>query len=436
MDDRKITTAEAYWRYGDWGRLIDLYPDSGSKNLDQYTERAQLAVYAAAGHLQRGQIEVARELIRLAQEWGVGKSLLGNLLVSGIYNNFGVIAELLNKSYDSYTYFENSVKNNLRDTTNSIAVRIRRNKEFFYLNKKTRAGFGNNKSLERNNNLISENNDANQKFNLNIYINKTKKNHDFLLINSKSLPRSGLHYLEKTLSQIFGECFSFCELYQEPGCCKQFPCALTGFMDYSFKNKMKHVRLIKSHDFGLSDPIFENGNNIRQLVLIRAPLFILTSWFELYQLQVHKEILSKFDIKLQKIYYRHEKQVLEMANEIIDAYFAPSSTDQLTSWLDEKVRYANKFIMKYTNAEVVNGGKTDILLYEDIDRYAKIIVNKLNFKKNHDAFLCDKERFKARSDPFTAKSLNITNYLIENSNYFIRAAEKIKIPETSCIPWV
>ncbi len=99
----------------------------------------------------------------------------------------------------------------------------------------------------------------------------------YIQFDTKSLPRSGLHYMKRTFSKILDEYFSFCEWYQEPGCCKKMPCTLTGYSQQVEKTQTARLRLTKSHDFALDDPVFLPMFSLRRVILVRQPLHLLTS---------------------------------------------------------------------------------------------------------------------------------------------------------------
>ena len=94
-----------------------------------------------------------------------------------------------------------------------------------------------------------------------------------ILIECKSTPRSGLHFLKNTLNDFLGKNFSFCERYNEPGCCKKFPCALSCFNDEAAKNQKSHLRLAKSHDFQINDRKIKTSEE-KRLVILSATLYL------------------------------------------------------------------------------------------------------------------------------------------------------------------
>lgn len=262
---------------------------------------------------------------------------------------------------------------------------------------------------------------------------------DFLLIESKSLPRSGLHYLKSALERIFREDFSFCEKYQEPGCCNRSPCALTGFIPlptgkaYSSKN---HIRLVKSHDFDLMDPDYDTPPCILRIVLIRDPLYVLTSLFALDTLTANRQSLLRNGIHMKKIWYSHEYQVLDMAWQVLDPLFAPISQAELDVWLHKKEEYIKGFVEKWSVSHQDDRRTNNapwIIEYDDIPYFLKSIITIVSRKKNlrdkilwNIRYLKEKSRFKKRNDPFSSPSEKLTAFLRENRAKFEISAERIK----------
>lgn len=255
-----------------------------------------------------------------------------------------------------------------------------------------------------------------------------------IVIDAKSLPRSGMHYLKKSLTRIYGENFSFCEWYQEPGCCKQMPCALTGYIRQCKSKGAVHVRLLKSHDFDLSDPVYRTNKYLQRLILIRDPLYILTSLFTLEQLASYKSALAKEGINMEKIWYLHEKVILDSAYEVLDANYIPPSSVNVAEWLEIKSKYIDAFMRKW----IVNTSKgamenVKVVKYEDIDKYIEFLTSRIHLAKSviHDSCKAEiesrtTERFQARADPFQTNSIKITDYLRENSALFVEKSDALK----------
>ena len=253
----------------------------------------------------------------------------------------------------------------------------------------------------------------------------------FILLDSKSLPRSGLHYMKNTLARILGENFSFCEWYQEPGCCKRMPCALTGYTNNCQKMGDSGVRLIKSHDFNFHDPIFSTSYSLRRIVLVRDPLFVLTSYFVIEQLLNYKAVLQEKGIYMEKIWFSHETEVLATAYQLMDQFFVTPKEITLNNWLNKKVAYINGFLKKWGLTDndqsfsyLVNYNEIDSfiqsLLFDIQDFFPDETRIRMNFFVENSG-----GRFHARTDPFFTASTKVSEYLRNNSKLFIQAAKKV-----------
>jgi hypothetical protein len=270
-------------------------------------------------------------------------------------------------------------------------------------------------------------------FYLNLPEQKFNSSAPFLLIESKSLPRSGLHYLKNTLSKIFGEHFSFCEWYQEPGCCKQSPCSYTGFASHAKENSSLRIRLIKSHDFDLKDPIYPTSPHVRRLVLVRDPLYILTSWFALDQLNEHKKLLADNGIIVNKIWLSHEKEVITPAYQLLDEHFIEPTLEKLTAWLEAKSQYISGFMKKWVTPvdPMPNNNNKLVVRYEDINQYVAKLANEFKPYLTQDVLPSLDQglehlnrQFSKREEPFKAPASSIAFYIESHAELFKSAAKK------------
>ena len=84
-DDSLFERSSTQWHFGDWVSLASLQREA----FQNHPQRAKLALLAAAGHLQIGAEVEAREYIALAKEWGCNKTLISQVLVSGVHNSLG-----------------------------------------------------------------------------------------------------------------------------------------------------------------------------------------------------------------------------------------------------------------------------------------------------------------------------------------------------------
>lgn len=105
-DENLLERARTQWQFGDWQSLTRLDRDT----LQHHPDRAKLALLAAAGQLQAGGVGLARQFIRLAQDWGCSHKLLTQILAAGVHNSLGR-AYAHGGSYErAYNHFEKAIR--------------------------------------------------------------------------------------------------------------------------------------------------------------------------------------------------------------------------------------------------------------------------------------------------------------------------------------
>ncbi|WZB74627.1 FkbM family methyltransferase [Achromobacter insuavis] len=78
-DENLLERTRTQWQFGDWDSLAKLEQDT----IRHHPDRAKLALLAAAGQFQAGDMEAGRHYIRLAQDWGCGDALVMQVLAAG-----------------------------------------------------------------------------------------------------------------------------------------------------------------------------------------------------------------------------------------------------------------------------------------------------------------------------------------------------------------
>ena len=187
------------------------------------------------------------------------------------------------------------------------------------------------------------------------------------LVESRSLPRSGHHFVKNLLQQACGEQFSYCEGYHEPGCCRNSPCSVAAYWHFARGHPLAHLRLLKSHDFALKDATFTPPAGMVRLIQVRRPLELLASWLE---------ALSS---SLDRVFLYHEPEVLEEAWRLIDEHGAVMPSEHAQAWLASKCSYVQAFLQKWLPQARpfpfggrVSGG-TYLLRYSDLARSEQIL---------------------------------------------------------------
>ena len=182
---------------------------------------------------------------------------------------------------------------------------------------------------------------------INSSLNVANPESTLLLIESRSLPRSGHHFLKNSLKRAFNGEFSYCEGYMEPGCCNSNPCEMRSYWNFARKRKLNHIRLVKSHDFNLTDLTFKPPIGMLRLIQVRKPLEVLVSWLELQQFSHNENLLNSQNIRLNRLYLYHEIQLKEEAWSIIDESGTVMDEEQTIKWLKEKANYIERFLKKW-----------------------------------------------------------------------------------------
>lgn len=444
-DETLLERARTQWQFGDWNSLASIDCDT----LQHHPDRAKLALLAAAGRLQNGSTDEARQFLHLAKDWGISKKLLSQVLIAGVHNSLGRAAALSTRQDRAQLHFENAIQIGTPGSAQKFLTDVRTKHELDTLGLLP-GSQGRLQQYQALSRLAEEAEttrepdtpplrptSAAHAFYLKLGQQQGKSPVPFLLIDSKSLPRSGLHYLKNTLSKVFGEHFSFCEWYQEPGCCKQSPCAYTGFASHAQDTGSLRIRLLKSHDFELDDPIYPTSLHLQRLILVRDPLYILTSWFALDQLESHKDVLAKHGIMTNKIWLAHEKEVLKPAYELLDQHFQAPSTAMLASWLQEKRHYISGFTRKWVRPLIEKKSSgVHLVQYDQINKYIRLLADQFSAfaseelakKMNIEAHFAE-EKFNKRLDPFSVPSGVVADYLKQNKLLFIQSANSLGFSE-------
>ncbi len=104
-DENLLEHARTQWQFGDWESLIKIERET----LQHHPDRAKLALLAAAGHLQQGDNNTARQFTRLAQEWGCSKKLVSQILIAGVHNSLGRAAAINGEGQRALQHFESAI---------------------------------------------------------------------------------------------------------------------------------------------------------------------------------------------------------------------------------------------------------------------------------------------------------------------------------------
>ncbi|MDH2012961.1 methyltransferase FkbM [Pseudomonas juntendi] len=104
-DENLLERSRTQWQVGDWKSLAQLKPDT----LQHHPDRAKLAMLAAGGHQQLGNMTSARQFTRLAQDWGCSKKMISQVLIAGVHNTLGRATAIAGRSQQALGHFQNAV---------------------------------------------------------------------------------------------------------------------------------------------------------------------------------------------------------------------------------------------------------------------------------------------------------------------------------------
>jgi predicted O-methyltransferase YrrM len=136
-DENLLDRARTQGQFGDWQSLAQLNRDS----LQHHPDRAKLTLLAAAGRLQTGQDAEARQFIRLAQDWGVSKKLISQILIAGVHNSIGRAAAIGNQQHRALQHFESAITIGTPGSDAKLLTQARTGEQLHQLGLPTPEGF-------------------------------------------------------------------------------------------------------------------------------------------------------------------------------------------------------------------------------------------------------------------------------------------------------
>lgn len=105
-DENLLERSRTQWEFGDWQKLARLDRDT----LKHHPDRAKLALLAAAGWLQIGEIQNARSFVQLAKDWGCSSRLISQILVAGVHNSLGKALAFTEHQGRAMKHFEKAIE--------------------------------------------------------------------------------------------------------------------------------------------------------------------------------------------------------------------------------------------------------------------------------------------------------------------------------------
>lgn len=128
-DENLLERAHTQWQFGDWESLTKIDRDT----LQHHPDRAKLALLAAAGRLQNGNNNEAKQFIRLAQDWGVSKKLVSQILIAGVHNSLGRTKVLFGNQTEAMKCFKTAIALGTPGGDTTLLARGRANEQLSQL---------------------------------------------------------------------------------------------------------------------------------------------------------------------------------------------------------------------------------------------------------------------------------------------------------------
>lgn len=273
-------------------------------------------------------------------------------------------------------------------------------------------------------------------------VDSDDRRHAGLLLETRSIPRSGLHYMRNMLESVLGMNFYFCEWYNEPGCCRTSPCRLGRSLARESPEPFR-LTMVKSHDFDFSDPVDPPEANTVRLILVRDPIFVLTSWWSLYCLDLNKGLLQAHGVNMTRVNYRHDKRLVQRAHAIVgEMGHIPGPKGGLETFLNQQTLYLLRFLRKWQAVAKAQPGATRFVNYTDTHAAVINVLAPHRQAMAHDArsrfdrIASQDKTFKPRADPFTGPSLRMSMHLAENADMFRQFAERVPMPMAGVPSWL
>lgn len=129
-DENLLERSRTQWQFGDWDSLAEL----NRETLQHHPDRAKLALLAAAGKMQKNQMPEARQLIQLAQDWGVSRKLVTQILASGVHNSLACASSLAGQHDRATQHFESSIALGAPGSDGRLLGRARMSEQLQQLN--------------------------------------------------------------------------------------------------------------------------------------------------------------------------------------------------------------------------------------------------------------------------------------------------------------
>lgn len=116
-----LERARTQWQFGDWQALTQL----AQQPLEHHPDRAMLALLAAAGFMQVGDMAQARHHLRQSEAWGQNAKLIRQVMISGVHNSLGRVSVLAGQPERAQRHFEGAIATGMPGSDTTLLGRAR-----------------------------------------------------------------------------------------------------------------------------------------------------------------------------------------------------------------------------------------------------------------------------------------------------------------------
>lgn len=120
-DPYLLECARTQWQFGDWHALTQL----AQQPLEHHPDRAMLALLAAAGFMQLGDMVQARDYLRQSKAWGQKTKLIRQVMISGVHNSLGRASVLGSQHERAQQHFESAIATGMPGSDITLLGRAR-----------------------------------------------------------------------------------------------------------------------------------------------------------------------------------------------------------------------------------------------------------------------------------------------------------------------
>ena len=105
VDSQLLERVRTQLQFGDWESLAAIE----NKDIESHPDGALIALLAAAGKAQRGDLESAGELMQMSEDLGCARGRVLQIMMAGVHNSLGRAAATIGQNERAHRHFEESV---------------------------------------------------------------------------------------------------------------------------------------------------------------------------------------------------------------------------------------------------------------------------------------------------------------------------------------